>query len=169
MTRKTTKDQTKTRRDEEKECVAFFCALCRWFSSVASSSGRLRSKILFFSSSWGPHEMSSLRFSRLFTKLQKTQRVSSQKCKLKPLTNPRLWRRPLTMIVSSNRYSRSNNDYLRIPAIWAKLLESEICREWYQRSLTLNFTATTGQRKSWYSFFESVFFKQEEERASREQ
>ena len=48
--------------------------------------------------------MSSLRFSRLFTKLQKTQRVSSQKCKLKPLTNPRLWRRPLTMIVSSNRY-----------------------------------------------------------------
>jgi hypothetical protein len=29
MTRETTKDQTKTQRDEEKECVAFFCALCR--------------------------------------------------------------------------------------------------------------------------------------------
>ena len=47
MTRETTKDQTKTRRDEEKECVAFFCALYRWLSSVASSSGRLHSENVY--------------------------------------------------------------------------------------------------------------------------
>jgi len=59
MTRETTKDQTKTQRDEEKECVAFFCALCRWFSSVASSSGRLRYaksvySVFFLLVSWEP-------------------------------------------------------------------------------------------------------------------
>ena len=40
--------QTKTRRDEEKECVAFFCALCRWFSSVASSSSECISEIVLY-------------------------------------------------------------------------------------------------------------------------
>ena len=68
MTRKTTKDQTKTRRDEEKECVAFFCALCRWFSSVASSSGAHAFEIYFFSPHL--HEKSSLLVSSLI-KLQK--------------------------------------------------------------------------------------------------
>ena len=83
MTRKTTKDQTKTRRDEEKECVAFFCALCRWFSSVASSSGAHAFEIYFFSPHL--HEKSSLLVSSLIKLQKKTQRVS-QKCELKPLT-----------------------------------------------------------------------------------
>ena len=77
MTRKTAKDQTKTRRDEEKECVAFFCALCRWFSSVASSSGAHAFEIYFFS----PHlhfEKSSLLVSSLI-KLQNKNTKSQPK------------------------------------------------------------------------------------------
>ena len=159
--------KTKQRLEEMKKRNAShsFALFVVGFRRSRRRRGRMRLKFIFFLLTW--HEKSSLLVSSLIKLQKKTQRVS-QKCELKPLTKSALWRRPLTMIVSSNRYSRYKNDYLRTAAIWDKLVESE--RRWWYPYLTLNFTATTtARRKSWYSFFESVFFKQEEERASREQ
>ena len=96
MTRKTTKDQTKTRRDEEKECVAFFCALYRWLSSVASSSGRLHSENVYvrrrFAQSFQSFLVQIFFPSSLLITFNNNDNNSTtrggrkEKCKLKPLT-----------------------------------------------------------------------------------